>query len=614
MADAKLNVQIGADVTRLSTGIATAEKQLKSFERQANSSALKVSSSLNVASNATKGFTYSNEALRKSSLLAYTQSTKVINVNEDLAEAAAAAAKAQRLQATSSAEAAIGLKSLETGLRSTFLGLRNIALFLPGIGIAGLLGLAIEPVISFVSALDLFTKKVSDAAKARQQLADAQLKGSQDAQKELTTLKLLYTQTQNVSLSQEKRLEAVNALQEQYPKYFGNLRDEDILAGRAAKAYNGLANAILLTAQVRAKQDKIAENASQQLVLEQKIIDLKTERIRLEKELAATPSTGNTDIASGGSLANAAKAATLENKITNNRKEALELGKEYNTIQGQSLQLINSINSSVKLGAKLTDDFGDSIEKVKDIVTERPDAIPFVGSLGVKQAEQPLDSFGKKIENTSIITGVAVDKISEDLLRLQNDVLSSGIAEGISGIANSIGTALASGANVVEAFGVSVLSTIGDVLIQFGKLTLAAGIAATALGKALRNPLNPANAFAAIAAGGALIAIGALVKGFSSRIGGGSDDGSGSNGTRKIPGFANGVQNFRGGTALVGERGPELVNLPTGSNVIPNHDLKGFGGGMPNFIIRNEFDVFGQLITTIKREENRLRRLGTQYG
>lgn len=34
-----------------------------------------------------------------------------------------------------------------------------------------------------------------------------------------------------------------------------------------------------------------------------------------------------------------------------------------------------------------------------------------------------------------------------------------------------------------------------------------------------------------------------------------------------IPGFATGVRNFRGGLAWVGEKGPELVNLPPGSDV-----------------------------------------------
>lgn len=44
-----------------------------------------------------------------------------------------------------------------------------------------------------------------------------------------------------------------------------------------------------------------------------------------------------------------------------------------------------------------------------------------------------------------------------------------------------------------------------------------------------------------------------------------------------IPGFAGGVTNFKGGLAVVGEQGPELVRLPPGSDVIPNQVA--FGGG-----------------------------------
>jgi len=40
-----------------------------------------------------------------------------------------------------------------------------------------------------------------------------------------------------------------------------------------------------------------------------------------------------------------------------------------------------------------------------------------------------------------------------------------------------------------------------------------------------------------------------------------------------IPGFARGVKNFKGGLAVVGEQGPELVNLPPGSDVIPNNQI-----------------------------------------
>lgn len=43
---------------------------------------------------------------------------------------------------------------------------------------------------------------------------------------------------------------------------------------------------------------------------------------------------------------------------------------------------------------------------------------------------------------------------------------------------------------------------------------------------------------------------------------------------------ANGTTNWRGGLTWVGERGKELVNLPRGSQVVPNHALGGIGAGM----------------------------------
>lgn len=45
-----------------------------------------------------------------------------------------------------------------------------------------------------------------------------------------------------------------------------------------------------------------------------------------------------------------------------------------------------------------------------------------------------------------------------------------------------------------------------------------------------------------------------------------------------IPGLATGVKGFGGGLAMVGERGPELVRLPRGSDVIPTDQLRGSGG------------------------------------
>jgi len=77
-----------------------------------------------------------------------------------------------------------------------------------------------------------------------------------------------------------------------------------------------------------------------------------------------------------------------------------------------------------------------------------------------------------------------------------------------------------------------------------------------------------------------------LIRGIKSKaggIGGAIKEGIGKilpEGVRKlIPGFANGVRNFGGGLAVVGERGPELVNLPKGTDVFSNEESKRMVGG-----------------------------------
>ena len=71
-----------------------------------------------------------------------------------------------------------------------------------------------------------------------------------------------------------------------------------------------------------------------------------------------------------------------------------------------------------------------------------------------------------------------------------------------------------------------------------------------------------------------------------------------------IPQFAEGTTNFGGGTALVGELGPELVNLPRGSDVIPNKDLMGMSGNAQNINITGELMLKGnQLVAALKQEE-----------
>jgi hypothetical protein len=49
-------------------------------------------------------------------------------------------------------------------------------------------------------------------------------------------------------------------------------------------------------------------------------------------------------------------------------------------------------------------------------------------------------------------------------------------------------------------------------------------------------------------------------------------------------GFADGTDSAPGGFAMVGERGPEIMHVPRGAQIIPNHKIGAYasGVGMPD--------------------------------
>lgn len=73
-----------------------------------------------------------------------------------------------------------------------------------------------------------------------------------------------------------------------------------------------------------------------------------------------------------------------------------------------------------------------------------------------------------------------------------------------------------------------------------------------------------------------------------------------------VPGYATGTDNAPGGVALVGEQGPELVNLPKGSQVIPNglteQILAGFNA-MPKLATGGQITKSGTALTGEKGRE-----------
>lgn len=109
-------------------------------------------------------------------------------------------------------------------------------------------------------------KEVYDSlAESQKMYNEAMREGAKDSAREVAELEILYKASQDQNRSLEERKKAIGKLQQDYPSYFGNMKEEEILAGKAASAYNNLRDAIIKNAQAKAVQDKITEEISKSL-------------------------------------------------------------------------------------------------------------------------------------------------------------------------------------------------------------------------------------------------------------------------------------------------------------------------------------------------------------
>lgn len=167
------------------------------------------------------------------------------------------------------------------------------------------------------------------------------------------------------------------------------------------------------------------------------------------------------------------------------------------------------------------------------------------------------------------------------------DIISGGLNQLATGIGEALGRAMSDGGNLAQNLSKVVLTTVGGMAVQLGKLAVSIGLAVEGIKKALKS-LNPA---VAIAAGIALIALGSFAKSQAGKIGGGG-----------ATAFANGGIVSGPTMGLVGEypgarQNPEVI--------APLNKLQGMiggAGGAANVNVTGSVRVDGQdLLIAIER-------------
>lgn len=105
-------------------------------------------------------------------------------------------------------------------------------------------------------------KEYEEMMDIEKKLGEARESGIKSSSEEIGTLYSLYAAATDANVALQARKKAVDELQKQYPTYFGNFKDEIIMAGQAEGAYNKLCDAIINKAIAEAKQDLIKEYAA----------------------------------------------------------------------------------------------------------------------------------------------------------------------------------------------------------------------------------------------------------------------------------------------------------------------------------------------------------------
>ena len=422
-----------------------------------------------------------------------------------------------------------------------------------GVTILSMYGEEIFNVAGEMSGLSKVTKNQIDRQK---ELNDSQQKGAQNAQEELTKLKLLYQASQDITRPMAERKRAVDELKKSYPKYLGNLTEEEILTGKAATQYKNLTNAIVSSAKARAAQDKIVEYAKKEIENEALLTELYAKReqmvSRLTKEqqlLTDLSRTGEAQEFQVGIVSvvqgkvdaidkdiarlknenedilklqkDLAKGIKVEDITFDSSENDKNTNKNLATIGG----LINKINELKEVQLKASEEQAIALEKEIRLYEERLNLVnktiiagaegnlskgstellkaPNIQAMDVPAIEFPLkidEKSYQRVQQKIRESGYVFVKEAQITARQMSGILSNSIQ----GFMEGFGEAVASG-NGLEILR-SFLLSLMDMLQQFGSALIAAGMASEAL-KAIAW-----SGIGGIIAGSALIAATAAAK------------------------------------------------------------------------------------------------------
>ena len=163
---------------------------------------------------------------------------------------------------------------------------------------------------------------------------------NQEIGKEISNLKILYSTATDTNKSYKEKLDAVHKLQENYPSYFGNIKAEIIMNGKAQSSYEALTTSIRASARARAAQAILEKRAAERLSKEEELrkrIEAKNEEIKYVKKSKGDQIIDDTFGTSGVDEFGVPRAVKVDKgtKLNHLNDQLLEIYKEQENLEAE---------------------------------------------------------------------------------------------------------------------------------------------------------------------------------------------------------------------------------------------------------------------------------------
>jgi len=315
-----------------------------------------------------------------------------------------------------------------------------------------------------ITVSDVFKKLTGTFDESSKRLSELNAEATESAAAQTANVGAYVSAAQNINLSMEDRLIAVQKLQEEYPAYFGNLTKEQILNGDVAGAVKEVTAALIAKAKAAAFTGRITELAKQEFELQQKEVEVLKDIAKQRKEIALSQATRN---ASGGfgQGANNIAIGEANDALISYQSTLKETQKDLRNNWKERDILTEKINENVTASLKL--------EKVtkSGVGTTSEKEIP------VKAKIIPFD--GSKLKPADLITGeipeITIPAIvlppvqddaylaSLDRALLAADIFSQGTTSAVNALGSGLASSLETGNAALDAFTGSVIQSFADI-------------------------------------------------------------------------------------------------------------------------------------------------------